>query len=410
MTPNADAEMVQELVMERFRLGERLGSGGMGTVYRAFDERLQREVAIKEVRIQDDGGRVRREAQAAARLNHPAIVALYELGIEGDRALLVSELVHGATLDRLVLAGELSDRDVAEAGIDVCAGLAHAHHRGVVHRDIKPQNVIVRDDGAGRVAKVLDFGIASLAGAPTLTASGEVVGTLAYMAPEQADGAIAGPAADVYSLALTLYCAWAGEHPVAAPTPALTARRIGGVLPSLAEHRPDLPPELVDAIDACLEAEPSLRPSTTELAAELIEAAPRLDAAEPVPSPAGSEEASAGSERSLAGRLAALAAVLGASTLAVSGSLPVAGGLVLATTGFGLLVARRHLAVAVLAALLWAACLSAGLAAVGDGSLGERPALIALAAVAATLVAHRAGFLSRPRPRATAPGPALPSA
>jgi hypothetical protein len=403
--------MVGELVMDRFRLGERLGSGGMGVVYRAFDERLQREVAIKEVRISDDGGRVRREAQAAARLNHPAIVALYELGIDGDRALLVSELVHGATLDRLVRSGELSDRDVAEAGIDVCAGLAHAHHRGVVHRDIKPQNVIVRDDdGAGRVAKVMDFGIASLAGAPTLTASGEVVGTLAYMAPEQADGTIAGPAADVYSLALTLYCAWAGENPVAAPTPALTARRIGAVLPSLAEHRPDLPAPLVEMVDTCLEADSALRPSTRELAAELEGALPVLDDSAAVPAPAGTDAGAGDAQPSIGLRIAAGAVLVASSALAVPGSLPVAGGLVLATTGFGLLLGRRHLAVAILAALLCAACLNAVLAAIGDGSLGERPALIALAAVAAALFAHRAGLPARPRARVAAPAPALPSA
>ena len=289
--------MAGDVVMNRFSLGERIGSGGMGTVYRAFDERLQREVAIKEVRISDDGARVRREAQAAARLNHPAIVALYELGVDGDRALLVSELVHGATLARLAREGGLSDRDVAELGLDLCAGLAHAHERGVVHRDIKPENVIVRDDdGAGRVAKLMDFGIARLAGAPTLTASGEVVGTLAYMAPEQAEGEIAGPPADVYSLALTLYGAWAGCNPVAAATPALTARQIGGELPSLAEYRPDLPSQLTDTVDACLEADPGARPAVAELAGVLEHAAPLLDDSAAVPQPADAEPDPAGGQ------------------------------------------------------------------------------------------------------------------
>ena len=219
--------MVGELVMDRFRLLERIGSGGMGTVYTAFDERLQRDVAVKEVMV-GDPARVVREAQAAARLNHPGIVTLFELGIDGHRALLVNELVAGSTLDDLTRAGELCDRDVAELGADVCEALEHAHEHGVVHRDVKPQNVIARDDdGAGRRAKLMDFGIASLVGSPTLTATGEVVGTLAYMSPEQAEGETTGPPSDAYSLALTLYECWTGENPVRRATPAQTARELG---------------------------------------------------------------------------------------------------------------------------------------------------------------------------------------
>jgi serine/threonine-protein kinase len=141
-----------EMVMERFRVLERVGSGGMGTVYRAYDERLEREVALKQL-DSADSDRILREAQAAARLNHPSIVTLYELGEHAGRAVLVSELVPGETLEELRAAGMLYDRDVAEVTADLCEALAHAHARGVVHRDIKPQNVIVCDDpraGAGR--------------------------------------------------------------------------------------------------------------------------------------------------------------------------------------------------------------------------------------------------------------------
>jgi len=275
--------MVGEVVMDRFRLLERVGSGGMGTVYRAFDERLQRQVAVKEI-ASSDPGRVAREAQAAARLNHPGIVTLYELGSDEDRALLVSELVEGATLSALARCGDLSDREVAEFGADVCEALGHAHERGVIHRDVKPQNVIVRvDDGAGRRAKLMDFGIASLAGAPTLTATGEVVGTLAYMAPEQAAGIGASEASDVYALALTLYECWTGTNPVAADTPAQTARRIGNPIRPLRDYRPDLPRHLADRIDACLDPEPELRPPLDELDHHLDASIPRLDAQSAVP-------------------------------------------------------------------------------------------------------------------------------
>jgi eukaryotic-like serine/threonine-protein kinase len=275
--------MVGDLVMGRFRVLERVGSGGMGTVYRAFDERLQRQVALKEI-VGDDARRILREAQAAARLNHPGIVTLYELGSEDGRALLVSELVEGATLAELSRSGDLSDREVAEFGVDVCAALAHAHKRGVVHRDVKPDNMIVQvDDGAGRRAKLMDFGIASLAGAPTLTAAGEVVGTLAYMAPEQAEGEAVGEPADVYSLALTLFECWAGANPVVRETPAQTAREIGTRLPSLEEYRPDLPEQLTACIDACLDPQPELRRPLAELCSRLEGALGALDGDRPVP-------------------------------------------------------------------------------------------------------------------------------
>ena len=300
--------MVGELVMGRFRVLDRVGSGGMGTVYRAFDERLQRHVAVKEIGGVD-ARRVLREAQAAARLNHPGIVTLYELGSEGDRALLVSELVEGTTLAELALSEGLSDREAAEFGADICEALTHAHQRGVIHRDVKPQNVIVRvDDGVGRRAKLMDFGIASLAGAPALTATGEVVGTLAYMAPEQAEGEPANEPADTYSLALTLYELWAGTNPVARATPAHTAREIGQALPSLCEYRPDLPPRLAACVDGCLRPEPALRPSLTELHRCLEAALPSLDGQRPVPAPRADEVREQGAGRLRATQLLALTA------------------------------------------------------------------------------------------------------
>jgi eukaryotic-like serine/threonine-protein kinase len=258
--------VVGSLVLNRFLIERRIGSGGFGTVYEAWDGRLERSVAVKAI---ESGGapgsdRVLREAQAAARLNHPGIVTLYEMGEEDGNALLVTELVEGRTLAELNREGSLSDREIGELGADLCEALAHAHARAVVHRDIKPQNVLVTDEGEPR-AKLMDFGVARLTDAAAMTAPGDVVGTLAYMAPEQAEGQPAGPEADVYSLALMLYESWSGAHPTRRTSPAATARAIGARLRPLRRLRPDLPRELCEAVDAGLQPRPGRRPSLEEL-------------------------------------------------------------------------------------------------------------------------------------------------
>lgn len=252
-------------MLNRFLIERRIGSGGFGVVYEAWDGRLERPVAVKAIESRGESRRrVLREARAAARLNHPGIVTLYEMGEEDGNALLVTELVGGSTLARLSRDGTLSDREIGEIGADLCEALDHAHSRAVVHRDIKPQNVLVTEDGEPR-AKLMDFGIARLADAAALTAPGDVVGTLAYMSPEQADGRVAGPEADVYSLALTLYECWSGENPNLRSTPAATARAIGDRPRSLRRLRPGLPHQLSEAIDACLQARPTRRPQLEEL-------------------------------------------------------------------------------------------------------------------------------------------------
>jgi len=260
------SDVVGSLVLNRFLIERRIGSGGFGTVYEAWDGRLERPVAVKAIESAGSRGsqRVLREAQAAARLNHPGIVTLYELGEEDGNALLVTELVDGSTLAQLSRDGELSDRELGEIGADLCEALDHAHCRSVVHRDIKPQNVLVTEGGEPR-AKLMDFGVARLADSTALTLPGDVVGTLAYMAPEQAEGREAGPEADVYSLALMLYECWSGENPNRRSTPAATARAIGARARPLRRLRPDLPRELSDAVDACLDPRPGRRLSLEEL-------------------------------------------------------------------------------------------------------------------------------------------------
>jgi serine/threonine protein kinase len=289
-------------VLNRFLIERRIGSGGLGVVYEAWDGRLERPVAVKAIESSSAqrGRRVLREAQAAARLNHPGIVTLYEMGEEEGSAILVTELVEGRTLSELIRAGELSDREVGEIGADLCEALDHAHSRGVVHRDVKPENVQVTDGEP--CAKLMDFGVAQLADGAALTAPGDIVGTLAYMAPEQAEGRTAGPEADVYSLALTLYECWSGENPFRRSTPAATARAIGGRIRPLRRLRPDLPRELTETVDACLGSRPSQRPSLEQLGEAMEDALDNL-AAEPPRAP--------GPLRYRVG-VAAAAAVLGA--------------------------------------------------------------------------------------------------
>ena len=252
-TVEHDAAAAGTLVLDRYSLLEELGSGGFGAVWLARDERLERLVAVKRIPVLGAAAaaRAEKEALAAARLSHPAVVSLYEAGRDDGAVYLVSELVQGHTLGELLRDGALSDRDVLLIGMAMCDALAHAHSRGVIHRDVKPGNVLVPESGAeGVVAKLTDFGIARIAGDDALTATGDVVGTLAYMAPEQAEGRGATAASDLYSLGLVLYEALCGVNPVRGANAAATARSVGMRLPPLQRMRRDLPRGLCAALDA----------------------------------------------------------------------------------------------------------------------------------------------------------------
>ncbi len=278
-----------ELVLERYRLHERLGAGGFGVVWRASDELLQREVALKRVPLgaHGDADRATREALACARLSHPAIVALYEACVRDGHMYLISELVEGRTLAALIGEGDVSDGQLLEIGTALCGALAHAHGRGVIHRDIKPQNVLVPDrrEQPLQAAKLTDFGGALLAGEDILTRTGDILGTLAYMSPEQSEGRPAGEQADLYSLALVLYEALCGVNPVRGANPAETARRIGRPVQPLASRRPDLPSPLTDAIDRALSSSPDARGGLGDLCGALE--IPRVTSPEGDRSPAG---------------------------------------------------------------------------------------------------------------------------
>jgi eukaryotic-like serine/threonine-protein kinase len=271
-----------ELLLERYRLLEQLGAGGFGTVWHAHDELLDRPVALKRIPLpsEEDRERATREALATARLAHPAIVALYEASATREAFYLISELVQGDTLAALIAADALSDEEVLEIGLALCAALTHAHARGVIHRDVKPHNVLVpsqQDEeqappagsGSCAAAKLADFGGARVAGDEALTRAGDVFGTLAYMAPEQSEGLEVGVEADLYSLALVLYEALTGVNPVRGVTPAATARRIGSPIERLERRRRDLPRELTRALDTALDPDPLRRGALADLQATL---------------------------------------------------------------------------------------------------------------------------------------------
>ncbi len=267
-----------ELLLGRYRLVRQLGAGGFGVVWHAHDEQLDRPVALKRIPLPgaEDRERATREALATARLSHPAIVALYEARADEDAFYLISELVQGNTLALLIAEDRLYDEEVLEIGVALCEALAHAHARGVVHRDVKPHNVLVPQEespsraSAAPAAKLADFGGATLVGDESLTRSGDVFGTLAYMAPEQSDGEEAGPEADLYSLGLVLYEAFSGVNPVRGRTPAATARRIGSPIEPLARRRRDLPRELTRALDTTMAGNPHRRGSLEDLRQALV--------------------------------------------------------------------------------------------------------------------------------------------
>ena len=210
----------QRAVADRYVLHESLGRGGMGTVWRAEDTLLKRDVAIKEVLLpatvdpQEKGSlkeRVMREARAAAALSHPGAVTIFDVQQEGDQAYIVMELIDDPTLSDLVeREGALSPERAAEVGLALLDALEAAHAQGIVHRDVKPSNVMVSPNGT---VKLADFGIASIKGDPKITASGMILGSPSFMSPEQAIGETAGPETDLWSLGATLYFAVEGEPP-----------------------------------------------------------------------------------------------------------------------------------------------------------------------------------------------------
>src|SRR5579864_3035127 len=227
--------MPEALIAGRYRLDTLLGRGGMSEVWCATDLELGRRVAVKLLAPNEDNARFEREARAIAALAHPNVTQLYDYGESDGRPFMVLEYLPGGSLEELLQTnGALPDEKTRRIATQISAGLSHAHARGLVHRDLKPSNVLFDDEGR---AKLADFGIARMtAGDGTLTEAGTVMGTAAYISPEQASGMPATAASDVYSFGVLLFRMLTGELPFASDDP----------LTLILQHRDHAPPAVTD--------------------------------------------------------------------------------------------------------------------------------------------------------------------
>lgn len=265
--------MTGKILANRYRIGERVGGGGMALVFRAEDMQLHREVAVKILRSQfcsdeDFVRRFRREAQNAASLSHPNVVQIYDVGQEDDLHYIVMELVDGKTLKELIQEqGPLPVTQAAQIGVEILSALAHAHAQRIVHRDIKPHNILISRTGH---VKVTDFGIARATTTDTVTHTGSIMGSAHYFSPEQANGQVTGERSDIYSVGVVLYEMVTGAVPFQGESPitvALKHIRERPVPPS--QLNPEVPEELEEIILRSLEKDPEDRYAS---AAEMGEA------------------------------------------------------------------------------------------------------------------------------------------
>jgi serine/threonine-protein kinase len=309
----AAATVLTDLVLGRYRPLRPLGSGGSGSVWLARDEETGDEVALKIVRREGKAAsRAEREAKAAARLRHERCLRSRAFATDDRHVYIAYDYVPGRTLREALHEGQLDEWETVEAAAQILDGLAHAHSHGIVHRDVKPANVLLADE-PGVSIRLLDFGLALFDEADTLTAAGDVPGTLAYISPERLKGREAGAPADVWAVGVLLWEALTGRHPFWASSPLETARKIEAGAPSLRTLRPDLPPLLVKAIDRALSRDPARRPPAARLAAALRSAARQRRAERRPQPPLLAKWPSA--ESCLAAGVAALAAGWTASSL-----------------------------------------------------------------------------------------------
>ena len=255
--------MSETLAHGRFRVERTLGHGGISIVYLANDEDLHRPVAVKVLaeHLADDESirkRFLREARLAARLSHPNVVHVYDAGEADGQLFIVMEYVPGETL---AVSGKIPAADAVRLALQACAGLQHAHDAGLIHRDVKPGNLLLRGDG---VLKVADFGLARTADTTHLTQLGTILGTAAYLAPEQAAGEEVTTAADIYSLGAVLYDLLTGRPPFQFDSLAeLAEKQSTGVITPVRELEPAVPEPVEAVVMRCLAREPRFRPAST---------------------------------------------------------------------------------------------------------------------------------------------------
>ena len=273
--------MVGELIAGRYELEKLVGSGGMSNVFRAHDRLLERTVALKILheqytRDEDYVERFRREARAVAKLAHPNIVTVIDRGEQDGRQFIVFEYIDGPNLKELTRNGPLEMHEAIGLTLQVARALSFAHDRGLVHRDVKPQNVLLNEDGQ---AKVTDFGIARSLDVQGVTQTGTVLGTSDYIAPEQARGQTVDPKTDIYSLGVVLYELLVGEVPFSGDNfVAVAMRHVSEPVPSVLENRPDCPARLDLAIQRAMAKDPNDRfESMDEFVAELEACLAELD-------------------------------------------------------------------------------------------------------------------------------------
>ena len=272
--------MADSILADRYEIGERLGSGGMSSVHRATDLILERTVAVKILaeHLSDDErfvARFKREALAVAKLIHPNIVQVYDTGIDGDRHFIVMEYAEGRSGAQILQRhGPLDAETTAEIGIQACAGLDYAHRRGIIHRDVKPGNLMVSGGPVGGgplTVKLTDFGIARAVEQTRITQVGSVIGTAAYLSPEQVRGEEATPATDVYALGVVLYQFLTGRLPYEGSSLAELAVRQQNEKPlPPSTYNDEVPGTLGAAVLRALEGDPARRyASASELASGL---------------------------------------------------------------------------------------------------------------------------------------------
>ena len=258
-----------ELVLGRYRPLQPLGSGGSGSVWLARDEPTGTEVALKIVpREGKAASRAEREASAAARLRHPGCQRAYALARDARHVYIAYEYIPGRTLRQALREGAVDDVVALEVAAQICEALAHAHAHRIVHRDVKPSNILLAESD-GISIRLLDFGLARMDGEETLTAAGDVPGTLAYIPPERLRGEESGAPADVWAVGVLLWEALAGWHPFWKGSLLDTARRIESGAVSLGRVRPDLPRPLIALVDRALSVDPTRRPSAAKLGTAL---------------------------------------------------------------------------------------------------------------------------------------------